>query len=683
MQRRATIETLTMLAATAALLSAAEPPRSVPAPAVVSNTVANASSQVATTERGFLDRLVRFFSPTIRRLDAERAQMEQELESLPTVPRTMSSEGLGYHSAISELAPTVSKWVQVDLGEPLRFDMVALVPAHATSGGASDTGYGFPVRFRVDIGDDPAFVDFETIGDYTEELFPNPGDYPVLIHTPAQRARYVRVTALQLQLDTAYRFALGELLVIAGERNIAAGRSVTARDAYESPPNWGKALLTDGISILGPPQSLTPSATDGFRSLDRRAERWVLVDLGASVPVDEIRLHPARASNLPARRGYGFPARFRVELADDPGFEGASVVFDATGADYLNPGENPVTINTQGRFARLVRIFVTKPWIRRGGEQVFALAELEVFSRGRNVARGAAVEASDSDETERWGKAALVDGANSTAMLSPLRPWLRSLAQRPAVEAQIRDLDQRRAQQADRVLYLLSSWSLAGMTSAVVTVGFLQWRHRRQRHREVVRLRERIARDLHDEIGSSLGSISLLSSMAQDPSLSREELLRELESIQQIAESSVDSMRAIVSFIRPDLDSEAPLPARLREVAQRMLAGREVEFHCAENFPSDKLPLEFRFHLLLIVKEALHNILKHSGAKKVLIAIEASARELKLRIRDDGRGFDEARITPGSGLRNLRQRAERIGGELTIRSAAGSGTEILLSAPLS
>jgi signal transduction histidine kinase len=635
-----------------------------------------------TAKATFLDRVTRLFSPTVRQFDARRDDLEKQLAELPRVPGYPTSDSIGYHSQVSERAPVQSKWVQVDLGEARNFDGIALVAAHAVSGSQTGPGYGFPIRFRVDIGNDPSFSEFETIADHTEQDFANPGDHPVFFETPGGNGRYVRVTATQLWRDGGYRFALGELIVLSGRLNLAAGRTVTALDTFESPPNWGQALLTDGQSILGPPISNSSSPGDGFRSSNRRtALRWVQVDLGASYPIEEIRLHPARPSNLPARTSYGFPLRFRIEIADEPGFEGSSTLFERTQVDFPNPGDNPVVFNADGRYARVVRVVATRPWFRQS-EQALALAELEVFSGGTNVALGAEVSAADADETPSWSKRFLVDGANSQAMLNDLGPWLKDLARRPVIEAELLSVQGKIAQQADTVLSQLAIWAGVALLFALATLLVLSWRHRRERHRDVQRLRERIARDLHDEIGSSLGSIALVSNMAQDPSLSREEIARELASIQHTAESSVDSMRAIVSFIRPDLDRDASLPARMKEVAQRMLKGREFEFQCADDFPADQLPLEFRFHLLLILKEALHNILKHSGARKVMIALEARAREMHLRIRDDGRGFDEKAVTPGSGLRNLRQRAERIGATINIRSSPNAGTEIELTAKL-
>jgi signal transduction histidine kinase len=672
---------LVAVLALAAALPAAAPPED------ATNDLAGAGRPAAAEggrpSSGFLESFTRLLSPAVRDLDHGRAELQAQLAELPRPAGYPTSESVGFHSAVSPKPPTDPKWVQVDLGEARPLQAIVLVAAHAAGGAQTGAGYGFPLRFRVDISDNAAFVEFETVADHTEADFANPGENPVYIPTPGKTARFVRVTATQLWREGGYRFALGELIVLSDRRNAAAGRPVTARDSFESPPNWGRSLLTDGQSILGPPITQEPSPGDGFRSIGRRqTERWVQVDLGESRPIDEIRLHPAAPSSLPARKGYGFPPRFRVEFADDPHFEGAAIFFETVRTDFANPGDNPVVFNAGGRYARIIRVTASRPWARQGEQQVFALAELEVFSRGTNIALGAAVEASDSDETPPWGKALLVDGYTSQAKLAELGAWLSGLAERPVLEARLEALEAERARRADALLSRLALWTGLALAAAVLTVAVGSWRHRRSRHRELQRLRARIASDLHDEIGSSLGSIALISQMAQDTGLNREELARDLTTIQQIAEQSVDSMRAIVAFIRPDLDRETSLPARMREVAQRMLAGREFEFRCAEDFPADRLPLEFRFHLLLILKEALHNVLRHSGARKVVIALEAKARELHLWIRDDGRGFDEAKITPGSGLRNLRQRAERIGGHLQIRSAPDAGTEIELVAKL-
>src|SRR5579863_4182585 len=101
----------------------------------------------------------------------------------------------GYESA-STSSPDTIKWVQVDLGRPLPIDSVQLVPAHPLD--YPTPGYGFPLRFRVEIAQDPGFHNVTKIADYTHDDFLNPGDNLVTLPANRQRGRYVRVTATRL-----------------------------------------------------------------------------------------------------------------------------------------------------------------------------------------------------------------------------------------------------------------------------------------------------------------------------------------------------------------------------------------------------------------------------------------------------------------------------------------------------
>ncbi len=141
---------------------------------------------------------------------------------------------------------------------------------------------------------------------------------------------------------------------------------------------------------------------------------WVQVDLGRSVPIEEVRLVPARPVDFADTPGFGFPVRFRVEVSDDPEFgKGRAVaVVDEERPDLPNVEDEPYLIPAGGRSARFVRVTATRLW-KRSNDYVFALSELEVVSRGENAARGAAVSALDSIEGGLWGRAYLVDGFDS------------------------------------------------------------------------------------------------------------------------------------------------------------------------------------------------------------------------------------------------------------------------------
>jgi len=152
----------------------------------------------------------------------------------------------------------------------------------------------------------------------------------------------------------------------------------------------------------------------------------VQVDLGASIPIEEIYLVPARPTDFPDTPGFGFPPRFRVELSSEPSFNHAEEVAAESRPDHLGHEDEPYVIRPGGRSARYVRVTATRLW-KRLDDYVFALGELEVISAGVNRARKAAVSALDSIEAGRWGRGNLVDGFDSRhALLDSTEPASRS-----------------------------------------------------------------------------------------------------------------------------------------------------------------------------------------------------------------------------------------------------------------
>lgn len=162
---------------------------------------------------------------------------------------------IGYHGQEAP-SPDTLQWVQVDLGAPRAITALRLVPMiHA-----GKSGFGFPVRFKLEAADDAAFAAPTAITDHTASDFANPGDKPVVF--PASvTGRYVRVTATRLwqRDERTWALALDELAVMSGDRNVALGAPVSHRDSVEA-FGWGAAGLTDGHE--GPPSA---PASNGLR----------------------------------------------------------------------------------------------------------------------------------------------------------------------------------------------------------------------------------------------------------------------------------------------------------------------------------------------------------------------------------------------------------------------------------
>jgi signal transduction histidine kinase len=228
-----------------------------------------------------------------------------------------------------------------------------------------------------------------------------------------------------------------------------------------------------------------------------------------------------------------------------------------------------------------------------------------------------------------------------------------------------------------------SWWFLAAVAAAAGVTIYLLHRFRLQRLLELERVRTRIATDLHDDIGSSLSQIAILSEVARRQASAP--YVGGTDPLALIANTSrelVASMSDIVWAINPRNDSLQHLTRRMRRFASDTLstAGIELEFHA--NPGEQRLDSERRRQVFLIFKESVHNIERHSGARAVRIHFSIDQGRLLLEIHDDGHGFDFSRSEGGQGLENMRCRAESLGGHITITSVPGCGTAVCLSLPL-
>ncbi len=641
--------------------------------------------------------LLRWVSPELRKVDQEQRSLEETLATLPPAPERHLTERLGYHSGYSR-SPETIEWVEVDLKREEKIDAVALIAAASNSGDSASAGYGFPVRFRVELRGAGPEDERVMLADYTGADFPNPGALPVYLPTSGQSARFVRVTATRLfREDQRSLFALGEIMVLQGPRDIAL-RAVrldfAASRSTGAVPVWGLINLVDGHSVIGPPVGTQPSPTLGYQSKlvshnrePMPAARWVQVDLGAELPIDEVRVFPAHPPEFAHRPGFGFPPELTVEISNDPNFNEPIGLRDFDEGDPLgtrtplNPGDNPATYLAKGERARYVR-FTARRLFNANGQYNLALAELQVWSGGKNVALGQPVTSFNSVEDRGWSRAALTDGFTSQANIVDWAPWLAGLSRRREIEHRLSVLDRQRTVILER--WKQTGWWVLGgsVLAALVVVQFSLRRQRRARRAEMEALRQRISRDLHDEIGSSLGSIALISqeviATADDPAQVR----RDATEIQAIARQTVDSMRDIARLVQSETYSQGDLTMHLREIAARMLRSVPHTLKLEAAQPAHPLPVDRQRDLVLIFKEALHNIQRHAQASQVAITLEENPQQLTLTVRDDGRGFDpQARPSDGLGLANLRRRAEKHGGEVRVASAVGAGTTLSVTLP--
>jgi signal transduction histidine kinase len=200
--------------------------------------------------------------------------------------------------------------------------------------------------------------------------------------------------------------------------------------------------------------------------------------------------------------------------------------------------------------------------------------------------------------------------------------------------------------------------------------------------RERERTRERIARDLHDDVASTLGSVVLYSeSLRRQVQETSEpgELVRKISLLSLEAQETMDD---IVWSTSPQHDTLKELLIRIRDLASGTCtaSGMRYAIQIPETMPDRHLSDEVRKSIFLIFKEALNNIFKHAGATTITINVELNEGLFRLVIADDGTGIvPGGSPSRGHGLRNMAKRAAEIGAEFSIAPREGGGTVVSLS----
>ena len=216
-------------------------------------------------------------------------------------------------------------------------------------------------------------------------------------------------------------------------------------------------------------------------------------------------------------------------------------------------------------------------------------------------------------------------------------------------------------------------WWFRATLIALALMGFYAIHlYRIRRVREIERLRTRIASDLHDDIGSALTRISVHSQQI----MSQEELGRIRQSTRKISELSrevVSTMSDIVWSIDARNDTLADFLSRMQDLTYSLLSDQDIQVTFSHKGLDVKKPLkvQHRQNLYYIFKEAVHNIAKHSGADRVEIDIENSHAGFRMKIADNGSGYDPGSVKGGNGIRNMQMRAGRMGAKLEITADQG------------
>lgn len=194
-------------------------------------------------------------------------------------------------------------------------------------------------------------------------------------------------------------------------------------------------------------------------------------------------------------------------------------------------------------------------------------------------------------------------------------------------------------------------------------------------------VRNKIASDLHDEVGSNLNSIAIFAELLRKKGDNDPSLLPILDKISSNSEETVALMRDTVWSINPENDSIEKLLDRMRGFGIEILAAKGIVFTFTSKLNKEgvELNMEQRRNLYLIYKEAVNNIVKHSEAQKAFCVITLNSNLLQVIIRDEGIGFDSEKTFEGQGLRSFAMRGKEDDLRVSVQSVVGEGTEVVIT----
>jgi ligand-binding sensor domain-containing protein len=229
-------------------------------------------------------------------------------------------------------------------------------------------------------------------------------------------------------------------------------------------------------------------------------------------------------------------------------------------------------------------------------------------------------------------------------------------------------------------VFYKTGWFILLMVLLAAGIVYLIFLYRIRQIKKWQLLRTRIASDLHDEVGGSLVRITMLTDAMKREGL-HDQTEEQLKVISGISRGAISTMKDVIWSIDARNDTLTGLVDHIHEHTHQMLVPARIEFEFNDNGlkGNDKMDMDFRQHIYLIFKEAINNIVKHSGATLVRISISRDGGIFSMRIQDNGRGITNGRRSSGQGMENMKMRAAKMKAKLEI--ITDNGTTILLIVP--
>ena len=453
-----------------------------------------------------------FGSMPLSELEDRLANIDSRLEELSKYSLRGGVGSIGFHS----LSNLEDAWVEIHLDREYPIDQIIVVPAIRRDASEGFQADAFPKRFRIVAGKNDN-ENGDTIAEYNSGDSTAIGIAPLAIPISEVDASWIRFEAIELDIRAwsgTPALLLSEIMIFSGPENVALRRPVEAStNLVSTAKSWDKRFLVDGHtpylmdSAYGE-QSAAYASDFGERPA-------LLIDLGKVHSISRIHLHAMeQGDTVPQsyRGDLGFPKNLKIKGATKADFSDSRdiLVYNREGVVDSGPIMMWRIQETQCRYLTIEETSPERP--SSYGPFHIGFAEIELFSKGKNVALGAPVKAIPKSQSIR-SLSALTDGNNFYGKILPLKEWLNELSIRSKLESErpliAAELNLRYENQKKILARTIALAVILGMGIIIIILV-----DRYFRIRQASRIRERIAADLHDELGADLRTIGLYSDFA-------------------------------------------------------------------------------------------------------------------------------------------------------------------------
>lgn len=612
-------------------------------------------------------------------------QLKQRLETIESSLDELASisirGGFGPIGASSRQynAPEQSIWIEIKLEKETPIDQIVMVPAISQNSQGKIQADGFPVEFTILAGTD-ADRKGRKIAYFNESDAHLPRRAPLIIDC-SMRASWVRLEISTLSrhaLNERYILKLAEVLVFSGLENVALRRPVgTSSGFIVGRSAQHPQFVTDGflpyIMDAAKGRRSYPVISDGGTN-----EPYSLsIDLGETKELSHINLHALYTNYsvpLYTTPDAGIPHDWVLESSSTENFTNPKTLAEVRYSSLLEVG--PIlqhrVRSLPSRYLRLREItpsFEAQASTDRRKRRLMGFGEIELISDNQNVALGKRFTANFKTSRDQKMKN-LTDGKNFYGEILPIRRWLNELAERRNLEIERKkiqmELDLLYIKQQNRLIWMQrTAIGLAGGILVAILIG------RMMSLRKIIRIRERMAANLHDELSADLHAVALLGDMAHKNIDQKAKLSGILTKIRDLSRHSRHSVRHCMNMLQAETACD-DLVSEMKRANQRLLSEIDHQFHIDGLEWIQNLPSRKRLDLSLYYKECLINILRHSNASSCQTYLSGAADHIRLEFFDNGNLINE--VPP-----SLQRRAALLGAKIRYQVSQDGENNILLN----